>query len=422
MRPVRLIFAGWLLLAWLPLALAGAPDDVDVDLLAAEIRALTVPELAGRGAGSPGELAAAELIAGWFESARLAPVWPDRWLQPVPLPPELGGGTSVNVVGQVPGRGDLASRWIILGAHLDHLGRVDPAATDTPAPGAYFPGAGDNAAGVAAMLHAARTLAAGVVDGADRSARRSLLVCAFGAEEIGLVGSAHLAAELPVAVDQVDAMVNLDAVGRLQDGPLHVAGLPSCAAFPALVADAAGGLPISSQTGSRLSSDHASFLARGIPSLFLFTGAYPEMNSPADSLALVDLAGLAAVAAATTRLVDRLCKFPGDLRFTQPEPPPPVDVQGDRRTWFGSVPDFATTGDSGYHIGGLADGGPAQQAGLQVGDRLVSLAGEPVTDLPTFTAAMRRHAPGEVVEVQVERQGRTLSFLVTLGDRAQRLR
>jgi aminopeptidase N len=249
------------------------------------------------------------------------------------------------------------------------------------------------------------------------------LICAFGAEEIGLVGSAHLAAKPPVPREAIDAMVNLDAVGRLGDGPLHVAGLESSAAFADLVAAAVGDVPVAVQGVGLANSDHVSFLAHAIPALFLFTGAYPEMNSPADSLAAIDLRGLVRVAGVTARLVAELAAHDGPLPFIANETAKiaPAVVAGDRRTWFGSVPDFAAVDSEGYRIGGLAADGPAARAGLRVGDRLLSLAGEPVSDLASFTTALRRHAPGEVVDVKIEREGRTFTFLVTLGDRADRL-
>lgn len=431
MRATRVLIGGLLLAAVAAVAaVAGGATVAQADLradaaatrasLRAMIAALTAPELAGRGAGTPQEHEAAALIAGWFAEVGLEPILAGGWLQEVPIPAALGDGRSVNAVGVLPGCGELAGRWIVLGAHLDHLGRVDPAATGVPAPGEYYPGAGDNASGIAAMLAAVAAAQADAA-GSDQASRRSLLVCAFGAEEIGLVGSAHLAADLPVDRASVDAMLNLDAVGRLADGPLHVAGIESSAALAPLVEASRGGLTLAYHRGGRLGSDHVSFLERGIPALFLFTGGYPEMNAPSDSLAAVDLGGLVEVAAFTARLLTTLLAHGQALEFDR-VPAPPIAVEGDRRTWFGSVPDFADGGSDGYRIGGLAEGGPAAAAGLQVGDRLLALGGQTVTDLAGFTAALRRHAPGDVVEVAVERGGRRLVFLVTLADRAERLR
>jgi len=418
MRSIGLV----LLLATAVPATAGPPVMSPVEL-AETIAALTAPDLAGRGAGTPEEHAAAALVASWFAAAGLAPAGEDSgtWFQDVPLPADLGVGISRNVIGSLPGRGDRQDRWIVVGAHLDHLGRVNPAAGGVPRAGEYYPGAGDNASGIAVLRAVARAAAA--IDPAGGGpARRSLLVCAFGAEEVGLVGSAFLVANPPVPLDRIDAMVNLDAVGRLGAGPLHVAGLATSPPFADLLAVAAADQSVHRQDPALLRSDHVSFLDQGVPALFLFTGAYPEMNSPADSLAAVDLAGLATVADVTARLVDALRTAPGPFAFVAPGPAAALPAGGNRTTWLGTVPDFAGDKVAGYVVGAVVAEGPAARAGLRAKDVLVSLGGAAVTDLATFTAALRRHDPGEVVEVRVERDGRQLGFYVTLGDRSQRPR
>ena len=381
------------------------------DDLRETVAALTSPELAGRQAGTVEERLAAELIAGWFEEAGVQPAVPG-WLQEFPWQETV----SANVLGVIPGRGDLAGRWLVIGAHLDHLGRVDRSASGVPASGDYYPGAGENASGVAALLRVVRRLG----DRDDHESTRSVLVCAFGAEEVGLVGSRHLAANLPVPRQAVDAMINLDAVGRLGSGPLHVAGASTAQELSALLADAAGDVPLVLHEPRLLGSDHLSFLDLGVPSLFFFTDAYPEMNSPADDLFAVDLPGLAKVAEVTVSILANLRTTGASLDFV-----PPAAVErpagGNRDTWFGSAPDFSgVVSDQGYLIGGVAEGGPAAVAGLRQGDVLVSLGGETVVDLASFTQRLRSFDPGEMVEVEVLRDGRRLDFLVTLGHRSQR--
>ena len=98
----------------------------------------------------------------------------------------------------------------------------------------------------------------------------------------------------------------------------------------------------------------------------------------------------------------------------------PADDEGqDRRTWLGTLPDF-TEGEEGYKLAGVFDDSPAAKAGLEKGDVLVDLGGKPVTDLATFTRALRSHQPGALVEISALRGGRTLKFTVVLGDRDDR--
>ena len=95
------------------------------------------------------------------------------------------------------------------------------------------------------------------------------------------------------------------------------------------------------------------------------------------------------------------------------------DVAQNRSTWFGSLPDF-TEDIVGYKLAGVFDDSPAARTGLQKGDVLVSLGGAKVTDLATFTRALRAHDPGDLVEVELLRDGSLLRFTVVLGDRADR--
>ena len=90
-----------------------------------------------------------------------------------------------------------------------------------------------------------------------------------------------------------------------------------------------------------------------------------------------------------------------------------------RDTWFGSIPDF-TQEIAGYALAQVFDGSPAAQAGLAAGDVVVRLGGREVIDLASFTTALRSHDPGDVVEVEIIRDGRHLNFTVVLGDRSQR--
>jgi hypothetical protein len=397
------------------------PDDGDPRDLERSIRRLTAPLWAGRAAGTAGEREAARWFAAHLATLGLEPVAGASFLHTFALPDSLGGGRSQNVLAALPGHGALADRWILVGAHLDHLGHVDPQADPdaAAAPGAYYPGAGDNASGVAAVLAVAAEAAEAAAGSAGTGDRRGLLVCGFGAEEVGLLGSRHLASDPPVPLDRIDAVVNLDAVGRLGGGPLHVAGQQTSPPLALLVTGAAGAVPVATQDPLLLRSDHVPFVERGVPAILLFTGAYPEMNSPADSLTAVDLPGLREVAEVASRLVAALRAGPEPLPFVAPVAPE-RPAGGNRATWFGTAPDFAGGEADGYLIGGVAEGGPAARAGLQAGDVLVALAGQPVVDLATFTAALRRNDPGDVVEVVVRRDGVVRRFLVTLGDRSER--
>lgn len=63
-------------------------------------------------------------------------------------------------------------------------------------------------------------------------------------------------------------------------------------------------------------------------------------------------------------------------------------------------------------IGRVESSGPAARAGLEAGDRILSAAGEPVTDWQAWVETVRRH-PGETIDVELERAGRRMRVALT---------
>ncbi|MHB8079936.1 MAG: M28 family peptidase, partial [Candidatus Krumholzibacteriia bacterium] len=386
-----------------PAAVAARPAG---EAMLARVRALAAPALAGRGNGTPEALAAADTIAAWFAAAGLAPDGAAGWFQDFPLQGgELTGRPARNVIGRLPGRGALASRWLVIGAHYDHLG---PVRGEGPG-GRYHPGADDNASGVAVLVEVARRLAAAEAAGGGGPAARAVVFVAFAGEEDGLQGSARFVRDLPAPRDSLDAMLNLDSVGRLRDRRLYVAGVGTSPALPALVAaaDVAAGLDLEISRGGWEASDHVSFNAIGVPVLFLLTGPHEQYHSPADDWPLVDPAGLVAVADFARDLADGLRTWPQPLVYTAVAEPPPArraaDARneaggGPRRAWFGVIPDFVE-GAGGVKLAGVMPGSPAAAAGLARGDLLVGFAGRPVADLQAYTRELYAHAPRDTVTV-----------------------
>ncbi len=415
------------LLCWPGLVAGTEPVSPSTDLLQYRCKVLTDPELAGRGSGTPEVEAAAETLAVWMAELGLEPAFDGSWFQEFPLSGEgwtgddLSGKTSRNVAGILPGRGRLAHRYVVVGAHYDHLGRVTP--TDgpaPPAPGEFYPGANDNTSGVSIVFEMIRLASA-----PDRGAGdlRSVIFTNFSGEEVGLQGSGFMVSHLPVDPDRVDAMINLDTVGQLNADRLYVSGVGTTPSFTDRVHAAnAGDLELSLAPGGWSGSDHMSFNTREIPVLFIFGGAYPEYNRPTDDWPTLDYPAMAKVTAYTDRLLHSIRQDPDDLPWIMiAEKNLRADGEEgqNRDTWFGSLPDF-TTEIKGYKLAGVFDGSPAAMAGLQKGDVLVGLGGSEVEDLASFTRALRSHGPGDLVEVRVERDGRLMNFTVVLGDRSDR--
>lgn len=391
-------------------AAAPVPDG---PAMLARVRVLSDDALAGRGNGTPAALAAADTVRRWFAAAGLvAPAGHPDMFEDFPLAGEgLDGRTGRNVLGWSPGRGALADRVVVLGAHYDHLGRK--LAPDGTVLGIYH-GAEDNASGVAVLVELAHLLAAD--DAPDRCA---LLFAAFAGEEVGLQGSAALIRDPLVADASVRLMLNLDSVGRMRQDRLYVGGLGSSPGLRALVTEVGTGhgLRLELSDGGWDASDHVSFNLAGDPVLFLFTGAHPEYHTVADRWELVEPDALARVASFARDLIVRVASSTGDYPYTpQAELPRAAGAGGAARAWLGTIPDFVED-VAGVKLSGVMPDSPAQEAGLQAGDVLVALAGTPVKNLRDLTTILQEHGAGETVTAVVEREGGTRSFVVTLRER-----
>ena len=162
----------------------------------------------------------------------------------------------------------LRDEYVVLIGHLDHEGIGTPVDGDT-----IHNGALDNAAGIAAMLEAARALTADPV-----KPRRSILFLAVTAEEKGLLGSEYYARNPTVPRDRIVAAVNLDMPVLLYDFTDVIAFGAQHSSLQG-VAEAAltgAGLTLTPDPMPDQSifvrSDHYRFVQQGIPAIFLSTG------------------------------------------------------------------------------------------------------------------------------------------------------
>jgi hypothetical protein len=382
------------------------------------VRYLADDALEGRQAGSAGERCAGDYIAREFQGMGLRPGGDSgTFFQAVPLAsvmnPHAPAGTGRNVIGILEGTDSrLRSEAVVVGAHYDHLGwgGVGSLAPDERA---VHNGADDNASGVAVLIETARALAR------SRPARTVVFI-AFSGEESGLLGSAHYVANPTIPIERTRAMLNMDMVGRLGDGPLIVNGRGTAEEWPAIISAAADAQGISVVTGESGygPSDHTSFYVRDIPVLHFFTNTHSDYHRPTDEWHLVDSIGLRQVAGLVTRLARVAADGGTTLTVVRGVGRPPAAAQGGGYgAYLGSIPDFSPV-ERGVRITGVRAGSPAEEAGLTGGDVIVRFDDQEITDIYAFTAALRSRKPGDPVTVTVLREGREVPVRVVLGSRS----
>jgi len=410
MNNMRIRIAGLLMLACVMLAAGPVWAEVGGDsALQRDVETLSAESFEGRGVGTAGLERALDYVEKRFQEAGLRPLGVDGYRQSFAGP---GGATLVNLIGVL---GDSSGdEHVIVGAHYDHLGLGEPGDANH---GKLHPGADDNASGVAVLLECALRLAA------EGELTHPVVFIAFSGEEIGLLGSAHYVEHPVLPLGGCIAMVNLDTVGRLFEGPLTVFGANTASGMSHVLQGINYGfkfeleLPDEDPGGS----DQASFIRRGVPAGQVFTGPHADYHRPGDTADKIDYEGLERVAGFTTELAIYLADREEPMDFVPPgadkaaASAPPSGGSG-RRVSFGSIPDFNYTGE-GVRVSGVIPGSPAEQAGLKEGDLLVEFAGVAVDDLRSFSGILKGLTPGEEVGVVFVRDGERHTATVKVVER-----
>ena len=192
------------------------------------LKFFTSERIAGRGTGTPQAKEVADYIAAKLESYGAIPFRSVSYFQPFFLPggksSQQGGSVSYteqyrrvtgaaevgadarkgyNIVGYLPsGRKD--APYIVIGAHYDHIGIID---------GKVYPGADDNASGVAALLEVARMFGQRYLERGDLEA--NIVFVAFDGNNFSLQGSRHFVSKLGIPAGRITCMVNIDQIGSV---------------------------------------------------------------------------------------------------------------------------------------------------------------------------------------------------------------
>jgi hypothetical protein len=277
----------------LPVILAGLSMDaaaarITTADMATHIGVLADDSMKGRQTGRPELERAAAYIADRLAAAGVEPAGTEGYLYrwPLPLEHRTGWQDSLatrppNVVGVIRGSSpQLADTWVVVTAHFDHLGVLEPY-VDTDS---IYNGADDNASGTAALLEVADALAS-----LPTPPRRSILFLAVSGEELGLLGSGAYVADPTVALDGVVADINLDMISRGGSGDVLVIGydLSTLTTLVDAAADQLPGLGLAvhnaeSVDGLMRRSDHFHFARNGIPAIGFFTGLHHDYHRPSD--------------------------------------------------------------------------------------------------------------------------------------------
>jgi hypothetical protein len=376
------------------------------------VKYLASDKLKGRGTGSEGERLAADYISKHFAAVGLTALGGD-YKKPFtfrynPDPHDTSVGkiskSASNVVGYLDNG---APFTIVIGAHYDHLGLgADKNSLEANPEGKVHNGADDNASGTAGVLELARYYS----KNKEKEPYNFLFIC-FSGEELGLMGSKKWCEQPDIPLSNINYMINMDMIGRLNDTTKKVIvyGVGTSPSFVPILDSIQSALVLKKDSSGTGPSDQTSFYLRDIPVLHFFTGQHSDYHKPSDDFDKLNYEGEAQVLEFISTFINITLKRP-KMAFLRTRSPESARVSF--KVTLGVMPDYAFEG-KGMRIDGVSDNRPAAKAGLLRGDIIVKLGGDDVSDVHAYMKALSKFKKGDTTEVEVDRGGQRKQFSVT---------
>ena len=306
--------------------------------------------------------------------------------------------------------GQSGAGMIVVGAHVDHLGRGNLGGSrelDSEI-GMIHAGADDNASGVASVLEAAARLSELKAHG-KLHGNKDILFAAWSGEELGTLGSSHFVKNFMNTTTNkslrpaIDAAINLDMVGHLRKN-LILQGIGSSSDWPKMIERAKVNHPISliTQNDPYLPTDSTSFYLHGVPTINFFTGAHDDYHTPRDKPETLNYEGIKNISEFLVDLILALEGGPNSIDYQEVQKTHD-NAEREMRIYLGTIPDYASSDVSGVKLSGVAKNSPAEQGGIKRDDVIVELAGKKIHDIYDYTFVLNALHAGEPVKLVVLR-------------------
>src|SRR5687767_6802096 len=306
--------------------------------------------------------------------------------------------TGRNVVGYIDNG---AARTIILGAHYDHLGYgEDNNSMLRTGEKQIHNGADDNASGTAALIELARILKN------SKLKNNNFLFIGFSAEEIGLNGSKFFTENPTIDIKNVNYMINMDMIGRLNDSSnvVTIGGYGTSPQWSSLInlTDKKNHFTIRIDSSGTGPSDHTSFYRKDIPVLFFFTGLHTDYHKPSDDADKINYIGETRIIHYIGSIVLSPISMGQKLAFTKTRETQTTSSMRSGGVTMGIMPDYTFSG-AGVRCDGVTEGRPAQKAGLKAGDVIVKIGDHTVSSMESYMQTLGKFQKGEKAKVKFKR-------------------
>ena len=376
-------------------------DDIRVHDFQNHITYLASDELEGRSSGTQGDQLAKDYIVNHFTTAGLPTkrvvevqehyVYKDRKNKKNKV-------LTYNIIATLPGTDDkLKDEYVVIGGHYDSVSnKLDK----------IHNGADDNASGTSMVLELFEKFAA------SNTNKRTLIFMAFGGEELGLLGSKYFVNNPTIDLQQVQLMVNLDMVGRLDNEKnLQLGGTLTAVDFDKKLEPFLNQMENRWQNNLNITelgkgifkrSDHYSFYLKDIPVLFFFTGLHEDYHGPTDDSNKINYQGMKVISDLVHPIMEEFANTPEKLVFQPVELEEQSMPVAEIKVTLGVMPDYAHEGE-GLKIDAVIDNRPGAKAGMLDGDIVVDIGGTAVKDIYAYMEILSKLDSGSKVEVKVLR-------------------
>jgi hypothetical protein len=402
--------ASILLLLLLPLFTVRA-QQFDAAKISEHIKTLSSDAMQGRGTGKEGEKMAAGYIQKQFKKLKLKTKGDNNtYLQSFTFKGGAHGegesGTANNIAGYLDNN---AATTIIIGAHYDHLGIGDQGSSlDANPQSKIHNGADDNASGVAGVIELARFLSSNKI-----KEKNNFLFLCFSGEELGLYGSKYFTEHPTVDLSNVNYMINMDMIGRLDEKTktLLVHGTGTSPVWETLVKSLENeNVKIKTDSSGVGPSDHTSFYLKNIPVLHFFTGSHSDYHKPSDDWEKINLKGEVEVLALIAKVITSLDAQP-KLAFLTTKTKS-MGIRTAFKVTMGVMPSYSSDAE-GLKVDGVSEGKPAQKAGILTGDVIVQMGDIVIKDIQNYMEALGKFEKGQTIPVKVKRGEEVVIVSVT---------
>lgn len=262
-------------------------QEIDSEKLITHLSFLASDELMGRAPETDGGLQARKYIQGEFASYGLKSQYLN-FLQTFSFENSRSKKKiedTANVISFIAG--SESRKIIVITAHYDHVGVGTPNSEGD----SIYNGADDNASGTSALMAISEYFS-------KNRPKHSMIFAALDAEEMGLQGAKALLKDFPFPLEDILMNVNMDMVGRNENGEIYASGTYQNPNLKPILESASEGffpklkfghdVPGTRSDDWTHSSDHGPFVDKGIPHIYFGVEDHEDYHRPSDDLEGID--------------------------------------------------------------------------------------------------------------------------------------